>query len=104
MHHYQYLITSLWVSGVVVPSAGGDLIVVVRNDSSDVDWELVHRSSENWNLEKKMCDLVMHGPVDELSGPAVVVRSDGRTHVFRGVGHKNFVEFYLSGSGPRFSD
>ncbi len=86
MHHYQYLITSLWVSGLAVPSAGGDLIVVVRNEGSDIDWELIHRSSEEWHLEQQVCDLVMQGPADELSGPAVVVRSDGRTHVFRGVG------------------
>ncbi len=86
MHHFRYLITSLWVSGIRVPSTKGDLIVVVRNGGADIDWELISQSREYWDLKHDVCDLDMHGPVDELSGPAVVVRSDGRSHVFRGVG------------------
>ncbi len=80
------MITSLWTSGIAVPSTGGDLVVAVRDTSDDIDWELVYRSSETWRLRQEPYDLDMDGPEGTFSGPAILVRSDGRSHVFRGVG------------------
>ncbi len=70
-----------------MPSRGGDLIVAAKDQTDDLDWELIHRSSENWPLRTEPYDLDMEGPEGTFSGPAILVRSDGRSHVFRGVGH-----------------
>lgn len=86
MRHRRYYIQSLWTSGLPVPSRGGDLIIAAKEQTRDLDWELVHRSSENWPLRKEPYDLDMVGPEGRFTGPAILVRSDGRSHVFRGVG------------------
>lgn len=85
MTYDRFYIDSLWVSGMAVPSTGGDLVVVQRSPTN-VDWELVHRSSEDWPLEASPYDLTMVGPQGRFAGPAVLVRSDGLSHVFRGAG------------------
>lgn len=86
MRHRRYYIETLWTSGRAVPSTGGDLIVAAKEQTEDLDWELIHRSSENWPLRKEPYDLDMVGPEGRFAGPAILVRSDGRSHVFRGVG------------------
>ena len=87
MRHRRYLIQSLWTSGLPVPTTGGDLLVAAKDQTDDLDWELVHRSSEDVPLRKEPYDLDMVGPDGRFAGPAILVRSDGRSHVFRGVGH-----------------
>lgn len=69
-----------------MPSKGGDLIVASREQTLDLDWELIHRSSERWPMRQEPYDLIMDGPEGNFSGPAILVRSDGHSHVFRGVG------------------
>ncbi len=85
MTHERYRITHLQASGRSIPSVGGALLVVYR-ENSDNDWELVHQSSEHVDIERGGYDLVMDCPGGELTGPALLVRSDGRSHVFRGAG------------------
>ncbi len=82
----RYYIESLWTSGLSVPSRGGDLIIAAKDQTEDIDWELIHRSSEHWTLRTEPYDLDMVGPEGSFTGPAILVRSDGRSHVFRGVG------------------
>ena len=65
---------------------GGDLIVARRDESHDLDWELIYRSAQQWPLTQAPYDLEMEGPEGRFEGPAILVRSDGRSHVFRGVG------------------
>jgi hypothetical protein len=86
MLHRRYYIQSLRTSGLPVPEVGGDLLVAVTEQSDDIDWELIYRSSENWRLRPEPYDLEMEGPEGRFGGPAILVRSDGRSHVFRGVG------------------
>lgn len=86
MRHRRYYIQSLWTSGLAVPSTGGDLIIAAKDQTEDLDWELIHRSSEPWDIQTEPYDLDMIGPEGSFSGPAILVRSDGRSHVFRGVG------------------
>ncbi|MEL6982132.1 MAG: hypothetical protein AAFO29_06885 [Actinomycetota bacterium] len=86
MRHRRYFIESLWTSGRAMPSRGGDLIVASKDQTDDLDWELIHRSSETWPMRKEPYDLDMIGPEGRFAGPAILVRSDGRSHVFRGVG------------------
>lgn len=86
MRHRRYFIESLWTSGLSVPSRGGDLIIAAKDQTEDIDWELIHRSSKKWPLRKEPYDLDMVGPEGSFAGPAILVRSDGISHVFRGVG------------------
>lgn len=86
MRHRRYYIETLITSGQPVPSTGGDLIVAAKDQTGDLDWELIHRSSEPYVIRQNPYDLEMSGPEGTFCGPAILVRSDGRTHVFRGVG------------------
>lgn len=86
MRHRRYYIQTLSTSGRPVPSTGGDLIVAAKDHTPDLDWELIHRSSERYIIKQEPYDLEMTGPEGNFSGPAILVRSDGRSHVFRGVG------------------
>lgn len=61
-------------------------MVAQRSNSGSIDWELIHRTSEIVTLVQAPYDLEMNGPEGLLSGPAVLVRSDGLSHVFRGAG------------------
>ncbi len=87
MRHRRYFIESLWTSGLAVPTRGGDLIVAAKTQTSELDWELIYRSSKKWQLKKEPYDLDMKGPEGDFAGPAILVRSDGHSHVFRGVGN-----------------
>ena len=86
MRHRRYYIQTLSTSGRPMPSTGGDLIVAAKDHTPDLDWELIHRSSERYVIKQEPYDLEMTGPEGNFSGPAILVRSDGRSHVFRGVG------------------
>lgn len=94
VRHRRYYIESLWTSGRLVPSSGGDLVVAAKEQTGDLDWELIHRSSRLHRLKQEPYDLEMKGPEGLFTGPAILVRSDGRSHVFRGVGR-------LDGFDPR---
>ena len=86
MRHRRFLISTLLADELAIPSVGGDLLVAAHDGSDDVDWELVHRSSEVVRLEPAPYRLRMEGIEGVFRGPAVLVRSDGRSHVFRGAG------------------
>jgi len=60
--------------------------VAARDETPDLDWELIHRSSKRHPLKQEPYDLEMEGPEGSFAGPAILVRSDGLSHVFRGVG------------------
>jgi hypothetical protein len=61
-------------------------MVVRRPESPDLDWELVLQTSEMIAVEHAPYDLFFSGPERSFSGPAILVRSDGTSHVFRGAG------------------
>jgi len=86
MQHRRFFISELTVSGRVIDGRGGDLLVAMRDDSPALDWELVFQSKEHATIEQSPYRLLMDGPEGELSGPAILVRSDGTSHVFRGAG------------------
>lgn len=86
MQHRRYYITDLTLSGQILDSRGGDLIVAKRVENPDIDWELVFQTKSATRVEQGAYRLLMEGPEGELSGPAVLVRSDGTSHVFRGAG------------------
>jgi len=86
MRHYRYVIDQLSVSGQTMSDVGGSVIVAEFEGRNGIDWELVCRTSSDTEIEMAAHTLEMAGPEGPLSGPAVLVRSDGTSHVFRGAG------------------
>ncbi len=86
MQHRRFYISNLTVSGRPIPSQGGDLIVARRDESPDLDWELVHRTTEAISIEPAPYEIHLDGPEGAFSGTALLIRSDGRSLVFRGAG------------------
>lgn len=86
MQHRQYFITELIISERVLPSRGGDLMVVRRENSEFLDWEVVHRTTEHVTVIEQPYHLHIHSPEGRFAGDAILVRTDGISHVFRGVG------------------
>jgi len=84
--HRRFYVHTLVASTLSAPPRGGDLLVVARDNTEQLDWELVYQSSDEWPLKQDSYDLAMDGPEGSFFGPAVLVRTDGRTHVFRGSG------------------
>lgn len=65
---------------------GGDLIIAELEGRPDLDWELVCRTTAHTRIDMAPHTLEMSGPEGPLTGPALLVRSDGTAHVFRGAG------------------
>ena len=86
MRHRQYYVESMAASGRELPLVGGDLMVVRYPENPNLDWELIVRTSHAETLESAPYQLLMSGPEGSFTGSAVLVRSDGRAHVFRGAG------------------
>lgn len=86
MQHRRFFITALTMSGRIIDGRGGDLLVAQRDSERVLDWELVFQTEQRTDIEQSPYRLLMDGPEGELSGPAILVRSDGKSHVFRGAG------------------
>lgn len=86
MQHRRYFISELTMSGRIIEGRGGDLLVARREDNPVLDWELVYQTEVTTDIEQSPYRLLMDGPEGELSGAAILVRSDGKSHVFRGAG------------------
>ena len=86
MRHYRYVIDQLSVSGQKMAGVGGSVVVAEFEGRSGIDWELVVRTESGTSIEMAAHTLEMDGPEGHLSGPALLVRSDGTSHVFRGAG------------------
>ncbi len=97
MRHHRYYIDQLELSGRTLEGMGGDLIVAKFEGRDELDWELVYRSQESEQVESAPFDLVMSGPEGVLSGPAILVRSDGTSHVFRGAGDLAGFDGFMEG-------
>ncbi len=86
MKHRRFFVEQLAASGRDLPLVGGDLLVVRRPESPDLDWELVAKSRGREHIDLSPYDLMISGPEGTFTGPAILVRSDGVAHVFRGAG------------------
>jgi hypothetical protein len=86
VQHRRFYVEAVTASGIEFPPLGGNLLVVRREESPTLDWELVVQTREPQQVEPAPYDLVLSGPEGNFSGPAILVRSDGTSHVFRGAG------------------
>ena len=88
MRHARFTLAQVHVDDVELPLMQADLLVVRREETEALDWELVTTTLPTATLPQAPCRLVMSVLEDGrlLAGAALVVRSDDRRHVFRGAG------------------
>ncbi len=107
MRHARLLVHQLHVDGSEVTVSLATLVVVKRNGTSALDWELVADTVNDPATELGSCELdlvVVSGGDEEgvpelsdLHGPAVVVRYVDSTIVWRGNGPlQGFDEAWLT--------
>jgi hypothetical protein len=88
VRHARFTLAQVHVDEVELPLMQADLLVVRREETEALDWELVATTLATSALEQAPCRLVMAVLEDGrvLRGDALVVRSDEQRHVFRGAG------------------
>lgn len=87
MRHRKFRFSHLRLNGVPVPVHYGDLLVAQSEVASSVDWEVVVSTIDELHLEPAPYDVhVETAEARQLWGQGLLVRSDGRAHVFRGGG------------------
>ena len=87
MRHKRFRFDHLRLNGVPVEVRYGDLLVAQDESSVSIDWEVVVTTADRLQLEPAAYDVHLETWEDrQLWGPGLLVRSDGRAHVFRGGG------------------
>ncbi|MFN0026902.1 MAG: hypothetical protein ACKV2O_06945 [Acidimicrobiales bacterium] len=87
MRHKRFRFSHLCLNGVPVGVHYGDLLVAQDEVATAVDWEVVLTTTDELRLEPASYDVHIEvGEDRQLWGPGLLVRSDGRAHVFRGGG------------------
>ncbi|HEY6532618.1 MAG TPA: hypothetical protein VIY72_09950 [Acidimicrobiales bacterium] len=88
VRHARFTVAHLRVDDIELPLLQADLLVVQREESTALDWELVATSLPGDSFDQAPCRLTMDVLDDGrvLRGSALVVRSDEQRHVFRGAG------------------
>lgn len=86
MRHTRIRFDRLQLNGVPVDVRYGDLLVAQDECAQRPDWEVVVSTFDRLELEPRAYDVHMESSGRQLWGPGVLVRSDGRAHVFRGGG------------------
>ena len=88
MRHARFTLAQVPVDDVELPLMQADILGVRRDETENLDWDLVTTTLPTASLPQAPCRLVM-AVLDDgrvLRGPALVVRSDDQRHVFRGAG------------------
>lgn len=87
MRHKRFRFSHFRLNGVPVEVRYGDLLVAQDEAAVAVDWEVVVTTSDELRLDPASYDVhVETAGHRQLWGPGLLVRSDGRAHVFRGGG------------------
>ncbi len=85
MRHKSFRFAHLRLDGVPVAVHYGDLLVAQPDDTAALDWEVVLTTMDELALEPAAYDMHLEiGDGRQMWGQALLVRSDGRAHVFRG--------------------
>jgi hypothetical protein len=87
VRHKRIRFDQLMLNGVPVAVRYGDLIVAKDESCEAMDWEVVVATDEALHLDFSPYDVHIE-TVDarQVWGPGLLVRTDGRAHVFRGGG------------------
>ena len=88
MRHARFTLAQVHVDDIELTLMQADLLVVRREETDALDWELVATTLLTDPLPQAPCRLAMTVLEDGrlLRGDALVVRSDVQRHVFRGAG------------------
>ena len=88
MRHARFTLAQVHVDDAELTLLQADLVVVRREETEALDWELVTTTLPTHPLPQAPCRLAMTVLEDGrlLQGDALVVRSDEQRHVFRGAG------------------
>ena len=91
MRHKRFRFSHLRLNGVPVGVHYGGLLVAQDEAAVAVDWEVVVTTVDELHLEPASYDVHVEVGVEvgedrQMWGPGLLVRSDGRAHVFRGGG------------------
>jgi hypothetical protein len=88
VRHARFTLAQVHVDDIELTLMQADLLVVRREETDALDWELVATTLPSLPLPQAPCRLAMTVLEDGrlLRGDALVVRSDDRRHVFRGAG------------------
>jgi hypothetical protein len=91
VRHKRFPIDHLAVAGRPVSVRYCDLLVAVSPETSTADWECLAASNDEVQLDQGAYELVLRSGTRLFDGEAILVRSDGLSHVFRGIGPLNGV-------------
>jgi len=86
VRHKRFPIDALAVAGRSVSLRYCDLLVAISDGSDDVDWECLAASNDEVQLAQSPYALELRSGHRDFAGQAILVRSDGLAHVFRGIG------------------
>ena len=86
MRHKRIRFGHLRLNGIPVDVRYGDLVVAQDEACGQVDWEIVVTTRNELHLPMSAYDVHVETDDRQLWGPGLLVRSDGRAHVFRGGG------------------
>jgi len=87
VRHKRIRFRHLALNGVRIELRYGDLLVADHEAAQELDWEVVVATFETIELDFSAYDVHMEtADARQLWGSGLLVRSDGRSHVFRGDG------------------
>ena len=87
MRHKRFRFGHMRLNGIPVNVRYGDLLVAQNDCNEQLDWEVVVKTTDRLTLEPSAYDVHVETSEDrQLWGAGVLVRTDGRAHVFRGGG------------------
>jgi len=86
VRHKRFPIDTLVVSGRTVSVRYCDLLVAASDGSNELDWECLAASNDEVQLTQAPYALELRSGPRDFVGDAILVRSDGLAHVFRGIG------------------
>lgn len=87
LRHKRIRFEHLQLNGVPVEVRYGDLLIAKDDCAQLLDWEVVVSTRDRLQLQMSAYDVhIETGDARQLWGPGLLVRSDGRAHVFRGGG------------------
>ena len=86
MRHKRFPIDHLAVEGRTISVRYCDLLIAITDQQPEPDWECLAASNDEVQLAQGTYALELRSRARMFNGQAILVRSDGLAHVFRGIG------------------
>ena len=92
MRHKRFAIDALVIGDREVSVRYCDLLVASSDQTQDLDWECLLSTNDELQLVQGPYRLAFRAAGRPFGGDAILVRSDGIAHVFRGIGPLEGIE------------